>query len=932
MVRQLTALIRFKATRGSTFSSNIALAPTIATAPFLALLLASGAALAGGGNGGGSDGGAGGDVDANHQGLPGQSGQASAAGGGGGGPGAAGGDGRYGFGPGSAGTGGAGGSAAGAHGAAGGDVTDATFAGGGGGGGGAHGFIGGVTPDGSFRGGDGGRGGDALGTGAANTGGDGGGGGAGGYGAVVIGDGAGSVAFGDSLMGGQGGVGGNAKYQTGDGGDGGSGLAYEGTTLTIKGNLAGGAGGAGRNGGDGGAGLILNAESLVISGSIVGGDGGIGDVSNGAGGAGVVGSSITIINSGTISGGLSGDGVKRANAVTFTGENNRLELHAGSVITGVVDATADANDILALGGAGSDIFDVSMIGDTAQYRGFEAFEKTGTSSWTLTGDGSAFTGTTTIRAGTLAVNGTLGGSFYVLDSATLGGSGTIGSGAGSLVTVASGGKLSPGNSIGTLTVDGDLVFHAGSRFAIEVNPEGAEGDLVAVTGDATLHGGSVAHIGADGNYDLRSTYTILSADGVLSGAFEGVTSDFAFLNPDLLYDYGAGTVDLELVRNDRDFASAAHTPNQIATAEGIETIGFDAGHPVYDAIAQLAVDNDLIRASFDALSGEIHASTQTALIEDSRFIRNAANDRIRAAFATAGASYAPVLAYGPSDTPRLVVGDHEGPVFWSHGFGSWGSTNSDGNAARLDRSTGGLLVGTDTLVGDWRVGVLAGYSHSRFDVENRAATGSSDNYHLGLYGGTKWGDIAFRTGAAYTWHDIDTNRAVAIPGLADSLGGNYSAGTFQTFGELGYGIEIDSNTHLEPFANFAHVSLHTDSFTEQGGAAALSANSGSTNITFTTLGLRGEHAMTLGTIDATLRGMVGWQHAFGDTTPDSIHAFSAGNAFSIAGAPIARDSAVIEAGLDLNLTPEATFGLSYTGQIASDAYDHGFKANLAVRF
>src|SRR5690606_21355053 len=256
--------------------------------------------------------------------------------------------------------------------------------------------------------------------------------------------------------------------------------------------------------------------------------------------------------------------------------------------------------------------------------------------------------------------------------------------------------------------------------------------LVTVTGRTTLDGGSVAHVGANGNYDIRSTYTILSADGTLSGAFGGVTSDFAFLNPGLLYDYSAGIVDLKLVRNDRDFASAAHTPNQIATAEGIQTIGFDSGHPVYDAIAQLSDDDGLIRASFDALSGEIHASTKMALIEDSRFIRNAANDRIRAAFGHVGAAYAPVLAYGPGDTPVLVAADHGGPVFCSHGFGSWGSTDSDGNAAHLDRSTGGLLVGTDTMVGDWRVGVLAGYSHSRFDVYDRIATGSSDNYHLGL--------------------------------------------------------------------------------------------------------------------------------------------------------------------------------------------------------
>src|SRR3546814_12194122 len=76
--------------------------------------------------------------------------------------------------------------------------------------------------------------------------------------------------------------------------------------------------------------------------------------------------------------------------------------------------------------------------------------------------------------------------------------------------------------------------------------------------------------------------------------------------------------------------------------------------------------------------------------------------------------------------------------------------------------------------------------------------------------------------------------------------------------------------------------------------------------------------MMLGTVSAALRGMLGWRHAFGETTPESAHAFSAGDAFTIAGAPIAQDSAVLEAGLDLRLAPDATFGLSYTGQLRSE--------------
>src|SRR5690606_7936643 len=142
---------------------------------------------------------------------------------------------------------------------------------------------------------------------------------------------------------------------------------------------------------------------------------------------------------------------------------------------------------------------------------------------------------------------------------------------------------------------------------------------------------------------------------------------------------------------------------------------------VYDAIAQLSDDGELIRASFDALSGEIHGSAKTALIEDSRFIRNAATERVRAAFSAPGAARTSAQAYGQGGMSVPVSPDHAGPVFWSHGFGSWGSTDSDGNAASLDRNTGGLLMGAGRLVGDWRVGLLAGYSHSDFKAGGRAS-------------------------------------------------------------------------------------------------------------------------------------------------------------------------------------------------------------------
>lgn len=497
--------------------------------------------------------------------------------------------------------------------------------------------------------------------------------------------------------------------------------------------------------------------------------------------------------------------------------------------------------------------------------------------------------------------------------------------------------VNPGNSIGTLGVKDKLVVEGGAIYVVELKgggtTPGVHNDLLEVEGTAVLKDGVRIHVMPEnnsndgaGSYADGSRYVIIDAGTLIVEGSTEISDTYAFL--DFTSDHDAHNFYLISSLVSDSFTLDGMTRNQTATANAAFALG--AGHEIYDQV--LNMDEVQVLAAMNALSGEIYASAKAALIEESRFVSNAANDRIRSAFQTAGASYAPVLAYGPGGTLMTVAADHSGPVFWSQGSGSWGSIGSDGNAAGLDHSTSGLLVGADALVGDWRVGLLAGYSRSGFKVNDRASSGSSNNYHLGLYGGTEWGAVAFRTGAAYSWHDLKTSRSVNSSGFTGSLADDYGAGIFQAFGELGYSIDLENGSHFEPFANLAHVHLSTDGFSEQGGAAALSGGGSSTEVTFTTLGIRGEHDFTVGTVDAKLRGTVGWRHAFGDTTPESTHAFSGGDAFTVAGVPLAEDSAVIEASLDLSLTSEATLGLSYQGQLASGAYDHGFKANFGVRF
>lgn len=601
---------------------------------------------------------------------------------------------------------------------------------------------------------------------------------------------------------------------------------------------------------------------------------------------------------------------------------------------GMLATTASFDTARAITVTQSGGFDVAAnttLGLTGLLSGSGDLIKAGEGVLDLKGDSSGFTGRTLVNGGRVAINGRLGGSFTVADGGVLGGNGTLGAGAGSTITVAAGGALSPGNSIGMLTIDGDLVVQPGGRYLVEVDPAGGSADRVHVTGNATLNGGSVVHIGANGNYGLRASYTIMEVDGALSGRFASVSSDFAFLAPSLAYDYGAGRVSLNLSRNEIRMASKGATRNQRATAAAIDSIGLAGGHGLYDAVVRLPDDAGALQAGFDQLSGEMHASAKTVLLQDSRYLRDAMSDRLRAAAGAAGARSAPLLAALGGAAP-LAQASLGGPASWIQGMGNWSRIDGDGNAAGVRSSTGGFLMGVDAPVADaWRLGLMAGYSRSDFDANDRASSGHSDNYHLGAYGGGQWGALGLRGGLAYSWHDIATRRSVAMPGFADRLKAGYDGRTAQAFIDLGYRIETAA-VALEPFANLAYVNLRTDGYRESGGAAALHASGQTTETTFTTLGLRAASGFELGRAQAMARGSLGWRHALGDVRPVATQAFSVGAAFTVAGVAIARDSAVIEAGLDLQVTPRTVLGLAYQGQLASAARDHGVRANLAIRF
>ncbi len=504
----------------------------------------------------------------------------------------------------------------------------------------------------------------------------------------------------------------------------------------------------------------------------------------------------------------------------------------------------------------------------------------------------------------------------------------------------------PGSGV-THAINGTFTQTSNGTLALRVDANGGN-DKVAVNGAANLDG-ALRVLAQPGTYASSTTYTIVTATNGVHGTFSSVTDNLPLLTPVVTYDANDAFLTLKLI----NLCSLAVTANQCSVANALQQ--FPAGSPLLAAI--LNQTSAGARLAFDALSGEIYGTVQTTILDDSIYARQAVLGRLRqAAFAGATGPMAalgmggPAIAYAQPDDAPLAYADARaqsfpvkapplapradlGLAFWAQGVGAWGHINSDGNAADASRNLAGFFSGFDQQVGNWRAGLVAGFLNSDVSVSARASSANIDTGMLGAYAGTSYGPWNLRTGTVLAWNQVSASRSILFPGFIDATTAHYGAGEGQVFAELGYGMTLGWIA-TEPFAGLAFVHLRTDSFNEAGGIAALSGAQNSDDVGYSTLGVRAatSYALANGML-LTPRASLAWQHAIGPVTPTAALAFeSPAIPFTIAGLPLARDEALVEAGFDVRVRPQATIGIAYFGQLANSAHDNSVKGNFTWRF
>lgn len=529
---------------------------------------------------------------------------------------------------------------------------------------------------------------------------------------------------------------------------------------------------------------------------------------------------LTLSGTNTYSGGTEIDGGTLAVSADNNLGTGNLSFDGGSL---QFLASFDTSKNVTLNAGGGE-FDTNGFDSTASgaITGTGALTKFGAGTLTLSG-ANAYTGLTSVDAGTLVVDGSLASDVQNSVNGTLMGNGNIGG------TVTNDGIVAPGNSIGTLTV-GDYVSNTGSSYEAEVDAAG-NSDLIAATGTATLNGGTVDVLasGASTDYARQTTYTIVSADSGVAGTYEGVTINLAELSPTLNYA-DPNLVALLLTRTDINFGALAGnlTHNQESVANVLTTASLVLTSGDFSDVLNLYADDlteEMRRAALDEMGGQkVHTAMSMAafsLIEGFQGSVGSRMSRLHQANDGAVAKADPLdgvklaMAGDVTDLGPLDKQGKKNRNLWAHAYAINGDVDADQNAAGYDFDVYGAAFGVDFPVAKGtNLGFTAGYGTGNVGTD-RHDDADIDSVLVGIYGNYENGRFYLDGMVTYADNSYETDRNITVGPLTRKAEGDYDGSEWAFAAEMGYVGTVGDYT-VQPFLGTRFIRLDEDGFTEKG--------------------------------------------------------------------------------------------------------------------
>ncbi|RIJ05098.1 autotransporter outer membrane beta-barrel domain-containing protein [Achromobacter sp. K91] len=509
-----------------------------------------------------------------------------------------------------------------------------------------------------------------------------------------------------------------------------------------------------------------------------------------------------------LTGDASGRGVLETGSVIKGAGNATFNLDGG-----ILRANRDEGNFLngfatqAVGSGGA-WFDTNGhdVGVSTAFSGTSRLNKQGAGTLTLSGNSAAFTGTTDIQAGTLQVDGVLGGPVNVLVAARLTGTGRVGA-------TVNRGTIAPGprSGFGTLTIAGDYAAQGGNlEIRTQLGADDSPTDKLVITGNsAGTTPVTVKNMGGAGAQTQRGIQ-VVQVHGLSAGRFDLANGDYVIGGRPALvagaYGYvlqqdsadggwylrssltNPGTTPTDPGTTPTDPGTTPTDPGTTPTDPGTPSPGggtpgaeppllYQPGVPVYEAYA-----NTLL-----------HLSQLPTL-------RQRVGNRL----------------YDPADAGRNGV--------WSRVEGSTGRLDpaASTTGARQDIDSWKAQFGVDRILagqeeGSRLVGGLAFY-YGKADtrVSSVYGDGTIDTTAYGLTPTLTWygkNGVYIDAQAQATWFDSDLNSR-----LAGKLKGGQKAQSYGLGIEAGKAFGLSEGFALIPQAQLTYVSTRFDRFNDRFGA------------------------------------------------------------------------------------------------------------------
>jgi hypothetical protein len=455
------------------------------------------------------------------------------------------------------------------------------------------------------------------------------------------------------------------------------------------------------------------------------------------------------------------------------------------------------------------------------------------------------------------------------------------------------GAIGPGTTggIGTLTLAGNLVLSSGSQFIVDLGNGGTSDRLAVIAttftgqtptnGRANLGGTLVSMLATGQIVRYNDRFTVLTAQGGLSGSFSSATPLSAILRPEI--SYTATEVQVRLNAVSYTTVISPDSRAQLAYAQLLDRNRATGALPGLLDVLDLA-SVATIQSTLESLaprSETLRSSIGVAAIDNgSRIIRDRLNTLVP------GEGGGTLAYYGRRvQTAALAING------LNIGGGDVGSDVIEGQmpAGRLPENMSGFLA-AGYLDGDSRgmAGTLAagradfdgwylagglerqmgelgrlGFALSYTDLDGTAFGGgqsaSGQLLQATVYGRRDFADGVYVDGQAQAgWLNSDTTRTATIGASTITVRSDDRAMTFA--GELGVGAMFgEDSIRFGPRAAIRGSRIDFDRVTESGGITALDINRGN----FDSLQGRFEFvAAGRGRVRPNLR--VGYVHDFWD--------------------------------------------------------------------